>query len=443
MRDIVVVLLVFGSLPLILWRPWLGIIVWTWLGFMNPHRMAWGFATTLPVAMAVALTTLVALLVSREPKRIPWTRETAILLTFVLWMVVTTFFAAFPELAWVQLEKVAKIQLMIFVALILINTRERLHALVWTIALSLGFYGIKGGIFTILTGGAFRVQGPPGTFIGGNNEIGLALTMTIPLMYYLYRHTAIKFVRLGLIGAMVLTAIAAIGTQSRGAALGMAAMGTVLLLKSRQKVLIGLVVALSIFAILQIMPEAWYARLATIETYQQDQSAGGRLAAWRMAVNLALDRPLGGGFETFRREMFAIYAPGYTGFHDAHSIYFEVLGEHGFVGLALFLALGLTTWLSASSIRRRARNQPEMAWLADLSAMVQVSLVAYAVAGAFLGMAYFDYFYNLVLIVVVGRGLMASENAAQAATARSGASRPHGRMGAPSPQPARERRATP
>ena len=134
---------------------------------MNPHRLAWGFSTTMPFAMIVALTTLVALLISREPKRIPWTRETVVLALFILWMIFTTFFAMYPVLAWPQLEKVLKIQLMIFVAMILINTRERLHALVWTIALSLGFYGVKGGIFTIMTGGAYRVQGPPGTFIGG------------------------------------------------------------------------------------------------------------------------------------------------------------------------------------------------------------------------------------------------------------------------------------
>src|SRR5512139_1873967 len=115
MRDIAVTLAVFGSLPFILARPWFGIIVWTWLGFMNPHRLAWGFVTEMPVAMIVALATLVGMLLSREEKRIPWTRESVVLALLVLWMTVTTFFAVFPELAWQQWEKVAKIQLMIFV----------------------------------------------------------------------------------------------------------------------------------------------------------------------------------------------------------------------------------------------------------------------------------------------------------------------------------------
>ena len=94
---------------------------------------------------------------------------------------------------------------MIFVAMMLITNRERLHVLVWTIALSLGFYGVKGGIFTILHGGAHRVYGPEGSFFGDNNETGLALAMTVPLMYYLYRTSTHRFVRWGLIAAMMLT----------------------------------------------------------------------------------------------------------------------------------------------------------------------------------------------------------------------------------------------
>jgi len=136
MRDIVVTLAVFGSLPFIIKRPWIGILVWSWLGFMNPHRLAWGFATTLPFAMAVAITTIMAMLASKEEKKIPWTREMITLLMFWLWTLVTTMNSLFPELAWDQLIKVSKIFLMIFVTTMLINTAYRLKALVWVIALS-------------------------------------------------------------------------------------------------------------------------------------------------------------------------------------------------------------------------------------------------------------------------------------------------------------------
>lgn len=412
MRDLLVTAAVFGSLPFILWRPWIGILVWTWLGFMNPHRMAWGFSTTMPFAYIVALATMVALLISKEPKRIPWERESAVLLVFVGWMLVTTIFAVYPSLAWPQFEKVVKIHLMIFVALMLINTPERLKFLVWTIALSLAFYGVKGGIFTIVHGGVYRVQGPADTFIAGNNEMGLALAMTVPLLYFLAHSALHRWLRPVMYLATMFTAIAAIGTQSRGALLGMAAMGLVFWLKARHKFLVIVLAGLSILMIWLIMPDAWYERMATINTYQEDQSALGRINAWWMAFHLAMDRPLGGGFETFQREMFYLYAPDPSDVRDVHSIYFEVLGEHGFVGLFLFLLLAVFTWRSAGAVARAVKPNSEHAWLGDLAAMVQVSIVAYLAAGAFLGMAYFDYYYNLVLIVVVARVLLREAEAA-------------------------------
>lgn len=447
MRDILVAALVLGSIPFILYRPWFGIIVWSWLGFMNPHRMAWGFVTEMPVAYMVALATLVGLLFSREPKRIPWTRESVVLALFVAWMTITTFFAMYPPLAWLQLEKVAKIQLMIFVALMLINTRERLHLLVWTIVLSIGFYGVKGGIFTVLQGGVHRVYGPPGTFIAGNNEMGLALAMTVPLMYYLYRESRRFYVRWGLAAAMLLTSLAAFGTHSRGALLGMATMGAMLWWKSRQKVLMAVLVVIGAGLAFAFMPPEWFERMASIKSYDEDQSARGRIQAWTMAFNMASARFFGGGFESFQFLSYALYNPGYSGGHDAHSIYFEVLGEHGFIGLGLFLLLGLFTWTSASRIRRSTEKDPETAWMATLARMTQVSLVAYASAGAFLGMAYFDYTYNLVLIVVVCKAILLARSGstapsvssvgATAATARapwqprsSPRSRRHGRSGA-------------
>jgi probable O-glycosylation ligase (exosortase A-associated) len=406
MRDIVVTLAVFGALPFILKRPWIGILVWTWLGFMNPHRMAWGFSTTMPFAYIVALTTLIALLFSKEQKRLPWERETVVLAFFIVWMLITTSFAVYPQLAWAQFEKVAKIQLMIFVAMMLITTPERLKYLVWTIALSLAFYGVKGGIFTIVHGGVYRVQGPPGSFIGGNNEIGLALAMTVPLLYFLARSLHNRWLTIAAYAAMVLTAVAAIGTQSRGALLGMAAMGLVFWVNAKNKFLVTVLGCLAVLLIVQIMPDAWYARMHTIQHYEHDGSALGRLNAWAMAFNLASSRLLGGGFESFRRDMFRIYAPEPLMVHDAHSIYFEVLGEHGFPGLALFLLLIIFAWRSASTIKKALRKAPHEGMMTDLVSMVQVSLVAYLIAGAFLGMAYFDYFYNLVLILVVAKSML-------------------------------------
>jgi probable O-glycosylation ligase (exosortase A-associated) len=368
---------------------------------MNPHRLAYGFAFSFPWAYLIGLTTLISLLFSQQRKRIPWTRETILLALLILWMGITTLNALYVDLAWEQYTKVLKIQLMTFVTLIVINDRQKLHGLVWIIALSLGFYGVKGGIFTILHGGVHRVQGPLGTFIGGNNEMALALVMTIPLMRYLQLHETRQWVRFGLATAMVLTAIAAVGSQSRGALVGLSVMGTIFWFKSRNKLFIAILIALSALLVAGIMPKEWYDRMQTIESYQEDQSAMGRINAWWTAVNVARDRITGGGFETFNPSTFRQYAPDPNNVHDVHSIYFEIMGEHGFIGFALFVTIMALTWRKCSAIIKTTYQDKERAWARDLAAMLQVSIIGYATSGAFLGLAYFDFYWHLVAMAVI------------------------------------------
>ena len=431
MRDVFVTAVIMGSLPFILRRPYIGILVWAWIGYMNPHRLCWGFAYDFPFAMIVALVTLTALLFSKEEKRIPWTRETIVLAMFILWMCVTTVFAVHPQLAQDELVKVLKIQLMTFVTLMLMTNRFRIEALLWVIVLSLGFYGVKGGIFTITSGGGYHVMGPEGSFIGGNNEIALALIMTVPLMRYLQLQATLARVKWGLTVAIALTVVAILGTQSRGALLGLSVMAVMLLWKSRRRFVFLLLLGPVLFAGYQFMPESWHDRMMTIETYQEDASAMGRINAWRMAINLAKDRPLvGAGNVAFLPDMFARYAPDPDDVHDAHSIYFEVLGEHGFVGFGLFMLLGWYTWRSCSTVAKQARAHADGQWIADLAGMLQVSMVGYAVAGAFLGLAYFDLYYHLIALVVLLRvqmGRLAAEPAAVAETGEAEEVRRFGR----------------
>jgi probable O-glycosylation ligase (exosortase A-associated) len=159
--------------------------------------------------------------------------------------------------------------------------------------------------------------------------------------------------------------------------------------------------------------------MTTIKTYQEDKSAMGRINQWKSAINLANDRVVGGGFETWQRPVCRRYAPNPNDCRDVHSIYFEVLGEHGYIGLALFLGILATTWLKCSAVIRRAKKDPALLWARDLAAMIQVSMVGYMSAGAFLGLAYFDYIYHLVAVVVVTNHLIGQAANASSAVAAS------------------------
>lgn len=406
LRDLLITMVVFGAVPFIVTRPYLGVLMWSWIGYMNPHRLTWSFAYSFPFAQVIGVATLVGLLFSREPKRIPWNGVSVLLLILTLWMAVTTLFALYPGSAWDQLAKVLKIQVMVFVTMMVVNSEDRIRGLVWVIALSLGFYGIKGGLFAVRTGGEYTVMGPAQTFIGGNTALALALIMALPLLRFLHLTAERTWLRWGLAGAMVLTGLAIIATYSRGAFLAAACMLVFLWLKSRYKVALALALLILVPVGLGFMPQKYFDRLETIVHYQQDDSAQGRLDAWAFATRMALHRPaVGGGFRSFTPESYQRFAPDITRDNDryqgAHSIWFEMLGAHGFVGLGLFLALGLTAWRMASRIIRRARDWPELKWAGDLAAMIQVSLVGYAAAGTFLGLAYFDFYYHLLAILVI------------------------------------------
>jgi putative inorganic carbon (hco3(-)) transporter len=201
---------------------------------------------------------------------------------------------------------------------------------------------------------------------------------------------------------MLLVAASALGSYSRGALLAIAAMSAMLWWRGRSRALGAVVIVTVALALVGFMPEAWFGRMATIQTYDQDASAIGRLSAWTVAWNIALHNLSGVGFDAARPELFALYAPDWSmGYPVAHSIYFQVMGHHGFIGLTIFLLFLISTWRTAASIRRSALGVPEANWCFDLAGMCQVSLIGYVVGGAFLSLAYFDLPYNVMVVLVL------------------------------------------
>lgn len=401
MRDLV---LAGALLAVVLYgmrRPWVAILGWTWVSLMNPHKLSWQLAD-LPVAMAMAAATFIGLATSKDRKQFFLTTESKWLLAFVLWMCFTLPFSMNFSDSLPLWERIMKIDFMIFVAMMLLHSRKHIVALVWVLAGSVGFYGVKGGIFTVLTGGSYRVWGPEGTYIGGNNEVALALVLVIPLMRFLQLNTESRWIKRGLTASMLLCAAASLGSHSRGALLALATMAFVMWLRGDRKLLRGALLLGVSVVLIGFMPDEWTSRMETIGTYKEDASANGRINAWKMAWNLASDNILGGGFAIYTPENFARYAPDPLDLHAAHSIYFMVLGEQGFIGLFLFCAIWVAVWRAGGRLRRQAKLLPQTAWLSDLGAMAQVSLAGYAVGGAFLSLSYYDLPYNLLVLVVLG-----------------------------------------
>lgn len=406
MRDAVIMLIVLAGALAALRRPWIGVMLWTWVSLLNPHRYAYGFAYNMPVAAIAAGATLLGLLLTQQ-RESPFKGAPAVLLlVFIGWITLSWLAGLDPAADYPQWEKVMKIFLMTLVTLALLRTKQHMLAFTWVIMASIGFLGVKGGLFTIATAGSYRVWGPPQTFIAENNAFAVAVIITIPLMRFLQLQLTSRVARHAMTGAMLAMAASALGSQSRGAFLALGAMSVLLWWRMKaNRLLTALPFVVVALLLVSFMPDSWTERMSTIETYQEDQSAMGRIAAWWVGWRVALHYPFGVGFNAARQELFEAYSP-YVQQLDghypvAHSIYFQMLGHHGFVGLALFLAIfGSTFWI-AGRLRRQAAQLPEARWCSDLGAMAQVSLVGYAVGGAFLDLAYFDLPYNIMVLVVL------------------------------------------
>ncbi len=408
MRDLIIVgIVVVGALAA-LRRPWVGVMLWTWLSIMNPHRFTYGFAYDAPLAAVAAGSTLLGLVFTRE-RESPFKGAPPVWLAlFMVWITLSWLLGVDYVNDQSQWEKVMKVFLMVLVGLALLRSKQHIFTLVWVAAGSLALLGLKGGIFTVATGGNYRVWGPPGSFIEDNNEFALALVMTIPILRFLQLQMAAGWRRVAMTVVMVLCAASALGSQSRGALLAISAMTAVLWWRGKKRLVSGLFMAVVGAALVAFMPDTWTERMSTISSYEQDGSAMGRISAWWNAWGIAKDHLFGVGFDAARPELFAKYSPYPDSIHAAHSIYFQTMGNHGFIGMLLFLAIFVSTYRAAARLRVESRVHPAAAWCETLGAMAQVSLVGYAVGGAFLSLSYFDLPYNIMMVVVLTRAWVRS-----------------------------------
>ncbi len=403
LRDLFVITIVVVLGLIALRRPWVGVMNWTWISIMNPHRYSWGFAFSAPVAMIAGVTVLLGLLFTKE-RRSPFQGAPVWwLLLFFIWITLSWLFGFDPSGDYAMWDRVMKIYLMTFVTLMLLHSKLHIMAYVWVTIGSLALLASKGGLFTLLNAGNYRVWGPAGSFIEDNNHFALAAIVTVPMLHFLQIQLPKRWMRHGMSIVMLLTVAAALGSHSRGALLALGAMGAAFWWHSSRKGLITLLLIVVALALLPMMPEHWWVRMATIQEFQEDASAMGRINAWYVAWDVATTNFFGAGMSYQHQYYYDLYGRWETIIRAAHSIYFQILGNHGFVGLILFLMIWITSYTTANKLQKESAEQPETKWAGDLSAMAKVSLIGYLVGGAFLSMPYFDLPYNIMVMIVLTR----------------------------------------
>lgn len=400
-RDIVVVGIV---LVLALWairRPWIGVMNWTWLSIMNPHRYTWGFAFSAPLAAIAAASTLLGLIITKE-RRSPFHGAPTIwFLLFTAWITISWRMGYDPNGDYYQWTKVMKIFFMTYVALMLLMSKQHIVVFVWVTIGSIGLLAVKGGLFTILSGGGYHVWGPAGSFIADNNAFALAVIVCTPMLYFLQTQLPKPWMRFAMTLAIIMCIASALGSQSRGAFVALTAAGGVFWWRSPNKGVATIIIFVALIVLLPMMPDSWWQRMDTIDSYEEDGSAMGRINAWLVAIEVAKHHFFGAGMSYQHQEFFSQWGVHETTTRAAHSIYFQVLGNHGFIGLFLYLMIFISAFRMAGRLRKQTKEIPQAKWVSDMCGMIQVSLLSFAVGGAFLSLTYFDLPYNLMVMVVL------------------------------------------
>jgi probable O-glycosylation ligase (exosortase A-associated) len=426
-RGVLLQLYILSLVPTTFYAPHVGILAYYWYSWMAPQKLAWGL-WPIDWGKVIALSALAAWLFSREPKKLPAHPITVLVVLLFFWTGITTVFARHPDPALTNFQEFAKIVLMFLVTTAVITTRIRLHALIWTVVISIGYYGFKGGAFTLIAGGNYSVLGPPGTVIWQTNEVARAFLMVFPLSFYLWVHSSTRLVRLGMLAVTAFIVLALLGTNSRGALVGLAAMCFYAWLLSRYKIRILLATSAVVLAGYLALPQArldgLIARYSSIEDYETDVSYQGRVGAWNFAIEYVGTSPIfGGGFSIFE----------FTYGKASHNNYFQVLGEHGMIGLALYLTLVVVALVAAARLMRRCRGHPELYWARDLAVMLQAIFIGYLVGGITKNHAFFEMYYMqlgmlIAAIRIVQRELSEKQAGAaarpQAAAVMVGAAQP-------------------
>jgi probable O-glycosylation ligase (exosortase A-associated) len=393
-----------------------GTLLWAWIALCVPQQYMFGIATTLPLNKLVVVATFMALFIDQTKNKpyIDW--HILLVGLFVLQGAISySVGLSSADRSYELLDKMVKIYMLCFVMTMANRGRLQIHSMVIIICMGMGIHGALEGLKYIETGGGHVVVAPPS--IGDNNYLAMATIMVMPLLVYLFRYSESRLVRFCFAGSLLACFVGVVATDSRGGLLGLTVLGVFLFLHSRRKITSLLVIASLAIGLLTLAPAQWLERMDTITAASEDGSFMARVSSWKLNTIVALDRPLvGGGYSALENwTIFDIYKQKFKTLDSviaspepdrplaAHSIFFQALGDLGFPGLFLFVAVLFMGFRNVHHILRYTRNDESLIWARDLAVLFRLSLIVFMVCGALLSAAYFELLYILLTQVSVLR----------------------------------------
>ena len=421
MRDLFFMALLPVMLYLMFQRPFIAVGMWIWTAMFFPNAWLYGMGASLRYNLIFTGVAMLGYAVQKDKPKVSFGTLGTLILLFFFWTTVSTALTVgLPEIAWEIWSRFSKVILLFVFVILIIDKKLHIDFFFGCVVLSIGFYGGLEALKFIASGGGHMIEGFAGHVLGDRNELALAFVITLPICAYLigqYGQQS-RLIRFGLLGLMGLLVTAIIGTQSRGGFIALLGLAAYLFVKSDRKVLLGVLIVVLVGVLSTVVSSQWMSRMDSIGAAGEDASFMGRVVAWKLSFILAMNNPFfGGGFKSLEylpvwkmlSQDFFSYSFIYTADHlpdanrarAAHSVYFQVLGEHGFLGLAIYLGFIVNAFLAAQRVAKAARRQLETQWIVAVAVTTQLCIFAFCLGGAGLSFAYFELLFAICAIVQV------------------------------------------
>lgn len=389
-----------------------------WVDVVKPQQLAYSIITGWPLSMVAALAMLGQYMISDRKFPPRFGALLMLLLFFAAWMTLTSALSTIPDRAWIKWDWAFKVVIFTMFIPYIFRSRVQIEAFILVLIFSAATIFCSAGVKTLLGSGGYGVlaiMGGGNTGLAEGSTLAVVCAMLIPLIVYVMRHNLLlpkNWLTICLFLGIIGTAVAAvIGTSARTGIVALAALGVLMLFKSRNKRwwIAGLAVAAIVYLNVDLTSTMWGARMSTIESYDQDSSALGRLKVWEWTLDFVRQHPLGGGFDAYIHNRIAHvgedgaithYASWQMAGKAFHSIYFEVLGEQGIPGFAVYMGMILLCIVKLRALRKKWNAHAGMAWMAALSDALISAICIFLAGGAFVGVAYQPYIFYLIGLTI-------------------------------------------
>lgn len=411
---------VFLLFALGLRRPYLWVLAYLYVDILSPQKVSWGFLSKMPISLMAFVLAFAGWVLLDNKRDCRFTFRQGLIAALLVYCGITTMFADFPVEAAEKWGWVWKALVFAIFLPLTLRTRLRIESAALIMVLTAGAIIIGGGIKTVAGGGGYgslRLFVDDNTGLYEGSTLSMVAAALIPLIWWTARHGTIfpSDWRVKLFAAALTFSclLIPIGTQTRTGLLCIALLAVLALRNAKRRFLYVGLIGIAALVAIPFLPASYTKRMSTIENHKSDQSASTRVAVWLWTLDYVGDHPMGGGFDAFRsnkikvetveaegtannvsRDVNEIFDQG----RAYHSAYFEMLGEQGWPGLALWLWLQAIGLWQMEKIRRRfkKRTGPGEQWQAPLADALQQAQLVYLAGGLFVGIAYQPFIFMLI-----------------------------------------------